>query len=525
MRQKFYFFSLIAALLVVFSFTGCNNRNAFDFSQLDEIDANGDWGFPLVNAEYTIGDIMDMSNNTGVIHQGADGTLEIRYEYTFDSVLSAAEYLDSYLGDNISVSGTKTFSSAGLPPMQGNVQVLYHDTLKAQFPADQIQIESASLKSGQIAIQVTYNVSQPTQIDVTCPQLTSASGQPFHMTAQASGGSYSTTLDLSGYSLHVTSNNEVDFFMEVSCNANLGTMPDELTFSYSASFHQVAFREIRGRFTAVDLPLDKEWDFDSQFLRDHISGNMTLLNPQVTCEIMNTFPVRGTLILNQAQLSGGGYSASLLSHSPATIQIPGSTNQFTPVSLPIANSLLLSPNYDHFKLNGSAIINPDGFSTPTLVFRDDQYISLRVTVVLPFEMNMEDIAFCDTIQFGGINVPNESAFSNLLMRLGIENGLPLNFQLQAYFYDSQTATIKDSLFTNPQPVLSAQNGVPRMSELFASKDNFEEVRRMLECDNIILRARIYTDGAPISINVAQSLRVHLSARMNVNLNGLVDLGN
>ena len=511
-------------MFATIALVGCNN-NAFDFSHLEEIDANGDWGVPLLNAEYTIGDILEMSDNVGYLQQGSDGTLEIRYEYTFDSVISASEYLDSYVNHDISVEGTRSFSAGDLPPVQGNIQVLYNDTLSTQFPADKVILEHATLKSGQIQLMVTYNLTQPTRIDVTCPQLTSASGQTFHVEAQSSGGSYTTTLDLSGYSLTVASDNKIDFYMEVSCNANTGTLPNELTFSYRAAFDQVAFSEIRGKFVAVDIPVDKEWDFDSQFLRDHISGSMTLLNPQVTCEILNTFPVDGSVVLNQAQLSGGGQSSSLLATSPATITIPGSTQQFVPVNLPIASSLLLSPDYDHFKLVGNATINPNGFNTPTLVFRDDQLISLRICVVLPLEMNMDDISFRDTIAFSGLSLPNESAFSNMLLRLGVTNGLPLNFQVQAYFYDSGTSTVKDSLFAGPQTVLSAVNGVPRFSEILATKESYEEVLRMLSCDNIILEARLYTDGSPISINVAQSIRLQLGARMNVDLNSLVNAGN
>lgn len=523
MRQKLHSFLSVVVFLMTISFIGCNN-NAFDFSQLDEIDANGDWGFPLLNAEYTIGDILELSDDAGWVQQSSDGTLEIRYEYTFDSVISASEYLDSYFNQEIAVEGTRTFTSVELPAIQGNIQPLFYDTLVAQFPSDMILLESASLKSGEIVIHIDYNLTQQTKLVVTCPQLTSASGQPFHVEAQSTGGSYETTIDLSRYNLTVPSDNAIDFFMEVSCNANT-TLPSEMSFSYRAAFRKVTFEEIRGKFVAVDIPVDKEWDFDSQFLRDHISGSMTLLNPQVTCEVLNTFPVRGTIVLNQAELSGGGQSASLLSSSPSTVEIPGNTSQFVPVDLPIANSLLLTPDYDHFKLNGNAIINPDGFSTPTLVFRENQLISLRVSVVLPLEIDVDDIVFRDTIPFGGITLPLESTFSNMLLRLGINNALPLNFQMQIYFYDSQTATVKDSLFTEPQVVLSALNGVPRFSEIFATKDQFEEVQRMLACDNIILQARLFGDGEPISINVAQSIRIHLGARMNVDLNSLVNIGN
>ena len=522
MRQILHSLSSVVVMLATIVLVGCNN-NAFDFSQLEEIDANGDWGFPLLNAEYTIGDILEMSDNVGYLQQGSDGTLEIRYEYTFDSVISASEYLDSYFDNDISVEGTRTFGVGELPPIQGNVQVLYNDTLTAQFPSDMIQIESARLKSGQIHLSITYNLMQTTRIVVTCQQLTSASGQPFHVDAQSNGGSYATTLDLSGYFLTVPSGNAVDFYIEVSCDANTGSIPNELTFSYSAAFSHVTFSEIRGKFVAVDIPVDKEWNFDSQFLRDHISGSMTLLNPQVTCEILNTFPVDGSIVLNQAELSGGGQSSSLLANSPATVTIPGNTQQFVPVNLPIASSLLLSPDYDHFKLVGNATINPNGFNTPTLVFREDQVISLRISVVLPLEMNMDDISFRDTIPFNSLELPNESAFSNMMLRLGLTNGLPLNFQLQAYFYDSQSGTVIDSLFSEPQTVLSALNGTPRFSEIFATKESFQEVQQMFSCDNVILEARLFTDGSPISINVAQSIRIQMSARMNVDVNSLVNV--
>ena len=524
MRQIIHSLLSVVVVFASIAFIGCNN-NAFDFSQLDQIDANGDWGFPLLNAEYTIGDILEMSDNVGNLQQGSDGTLEIRYEYTFDSVISASEYLDSYFNQDIAVEGSRTLSLDDIPSSQGSVQILFQDTLVAQFPDDMVIIEHATLKEGNVNLHVDYNLMQPTQIIVTCPQLVSPSGQTFHAEGQATGGEYSTTLNLSGYSLTVPSDNAIDFYIQVSCTASAGSLPNQLSFSYRAAFDQIKFSEIYGKFVAVNIPVDKDWDFDTQFLRDHISGNITLHNPQVTCEVLNTFPVNGIIVLNQAQLSGGNQSSSLLANSPATVLVPGNTNQFEPVNLPIASTVLLSPDFSHFKLVGNATINPAGFNTSTLVFREDQVISLRLSVVLPLSVNMDNISFRDTIPFGGLTLPNESAFSNMLLRMGLTNGLPLNFQMQAYFYDSQTSTVKDSLFTEPQTVLSALNGTPRFSEIFATKESYQEVQQMLSCDNIILEARLYTDGLPISINVAQSIRVQLGARMNVDMNSLVNAGN
>ncbi len=521
--RKVLNFNYLLVLFAIMVFAGCNN-NAFDFSQLNDIDMEGDWGLPLLNAEYTIGDILTLADNPSLIQQNSDGTLEIRYEYSFDSLISASEYLDSYIHQDISVNGTKTFSSAGLPPAVGNVQVLYNDTLTAELPADKVIIESASLKEGLVNIQVSYNLTQLTTLTVTCPQLKNAAGQIFEVSANATGGSYQETFNVSGYTLTCAADQKIDFYMEVKSSVNGVSLPDELTFTYNASFSQLQFNEIRGKFATVDLALDKEWDFYTEFLRQHINGTMTIMNPQVTCEILNTFPVDGNVVLQEATLSGPGVSGSLLATTPATIYIPGSTGQFTPVSLPLASSLLLSPDYNHFKLRGNASLNPNGLSTPTLVFRDDQLISLRLTVTLPLELSIDNIHFNDTINFGGINLPSEMGFSNIFLRMALYNGLPVNFQMQAYFYDSQTNTVKDSLFTDARTVLSAQGETPRMTELFATKENYSDVQNMFACDKIILSAKLFTEGQSVSINANQSLRVQLSARFNMDVNGLANLG-
>lgn len=522
--RKGLHFKLLITIFAIMAFAGCRNENAFDFSHLDGIDAEGDWGLPLVNAEYSIGDILSLADNAGSLQQNSDGTLEIRYQYTFDSLISASEYLDSYFNQDIEVSGSKTFSSGSLPPATGGVQILYKDTLTAELPADKVIIESASIKEGQINVHVTYNINASTTLTFTCPQLRNASGQAFSVEASASGGEYQGTFNVSGYTLTGTPSNKIDFYLDVSCNAS-GSLPSQLTFNYQASFNHLRFTEIRGKFATVNLPLNKEWDFDTEFLRQHIAGTVTIMNPQVTCEILNTFPIDGNIVLNEASLSGPGVSGSLLASSPATIYVPGSTGQFTPVSLPLTSSLLLSPDYNHFKLVGNASLNPNGLNTPTLVFSEDQLISLRLTVTLPLNFSVDNIHFYDTIAFGGVNLPAEMGFSNLFLRMGLTNGLPLNFQMQAYFYDSQTATVVDSLFDEARVVARAQGNVPQLTELYATKESYNDVQRIFACDKIILSATLFTDGQPVSINVNQSLRVQLSARFNMDMNEIVNLGN
>ena len=146
-------------------------------------------------------------------------------------------------------------------------------------------------------------------------------------------------------------------------------------------------------------------------------------------------------------------------------------------------------------------------------------------MTLPLRVSADHITFRDTFDFkSGIELPDEPAFSNLGLRLGLNNGLPLSFGVQVYFFDSQTQTIQDSLFSNPQPVLAAVNGTPRLTELFAAKEDLYAVQRLLNCDAIILRASLNTDNQPVIINANQTLGVELSASVNVDVNELVHSG-
>lgn len=511
----------IVSLFVSVLMVGCFDPNAFDFSRLQNVEAEGTWGIPVINAKYTIGDILAMADNPDFLTPGDDGVLEINYEFTKDSVIAASEYLDTYFNDALHLSGSETMSIGSLPLPVDNIQTLFTETLSFEFPEDKLLIERAALKSGFVTVVLNYNVMAQVEVKLTCGQLTNSAGQAFHSELSASGGHYEQTFDFSGYTLNVQSDNKVEIDLEVSCVIG-SSLPSTIEFNYDVSFNKVLFSEVRGKFATVTVPVENTWEFDLQYIADHFAGTMTVLDPKVTCEIMNTFPIDANIVVQDATLSGPGISSSILSSTPATIYVPGSTGQYAPVQLPLASAITLSPSYRHFNLEGDVSVNPGGMNTPTLVLREDQLINLRIKIVLPLKMQLNHLTFSDTIDFSGLTVPEEPAFSNLLLRLGLYNGLPLSFAAQAYFYDSQTRTIKDSLFTSYQMVDAAVNGEPVLTELFVSKKDLHVVQEMLTCDQIIIKAMLNTDGRSAAIRSDQTLKVELGAQFNMDVNVLVN---
>lgn len=518
MKKKLSLFLLFAAVLMA----GCFDKKAFDFSRFGNIEAEGTWGIPVVNAQYTIADILSMADNPDYLVPGDDGILEIRYEFTKDSVIAASEYLDTYFNSEaLHLHDATSYSISSLPvPVEG-VQIIFDEKVVFGFPEDKVMIETASLKSGLITLTLDYNVMAQVQVRATCTQLTNSAGEPFQSVLSTSGGHYEQTFDFSGYTLTVPSDNRLEIDLEVSCS--LGTsLPDPIEFEYDVRFTKILFSEIRGKFATVLASVNETWDFDLGYIADHFAGTMTILDPKVTCEIQNTFPIDANVVFENATLSGPGVSCSILSSSPVSRYVPGSTSGYAPVDLPLASAITLSPSYRHFNLQADFAVNPGGMSTPTLVLREDQLINLRLKIVLPLKLQLNHLAFSDTLDFSGLTVPEEPAFSNLLLRLGLYNGLPLSFAAQAYFYDSQTNTVKDSLFTSYQPVAAAENGEPRLTELFVSKKDLHVVQELLSCDQIIIKAMLNTDGLPVEIRSDQTLKVELGAQFNLDVNALVN---
>jgi hypothetical protein len=513
-------------VLAVALFASCHNKHAFDFSRFSDIEANGHWGVPLVDAEYTIGDILSLTEGIEYIHVNDNGTMEIRYQYQKDSVISADYYMDIFAQQSFSASESQSFSGSGQPAPAGTTVPLLNDTLSLSFPSDQVILNSATAKTGILQLNIQYDLTCLVQIEITCPQLVSYTNQPYHVIESCSTGNFSTTLDFGGYTINALEGNTVEFYIRASTVSDGNPYPAEVSFNYTVTVSQMSFSRIEGNFVRLDLPFDETWDFDLAFLRQHVTGTMQIYNPQVVLEVMNTFPVDADITLNEASLSGPGVTSSIISSNEAHVHVPASTSVFTPQNLPLASSILLSPDYSSFRLRGSASVNTPGINAPThLVFTDQQLISLRISVTLPLRVSADHITFCDTLDFSsGIDLPDEPAFSNLGLRLGLYNGLPLSFGMQVYFFDSQTQTVRDSLFSNPQPVLAAVNGTPRLTELFAAKEDLYAVQRLLNCDAIILRASLNTDNQPVIINANQTLGVELSASVNVDVNELVHSG-
>jgi len=517
MNMKKITFSLIAVFAIVM--LSCRD-NAFDFSHLDTIDGEGNWGIPVTAVEYSIEDILNMAENIPIA-PGTDGTLQLEYATEVDSIISSNKFL-SCLSDrefNLRNSFQVNLPTQTIP--SGATFTILQDTMDCEMPGDEVRVEAARIKSGQLAFAFTHNCPANVEVEVVCSQLQTPSGNTFSQTFNNQSGS-EQQISLAGYRITPMSVNKLRFRIVIKGIANGSAMPTTANFSYDLSVRHIIFEEMIGRVCSYSTDITKSIDLNLDYIAKTMGGNFTIYNPDIRCEVNNMFPVGAHIVMSQAALVGPGVpSASLIATSPATINVPAATQQFEQVALPISSSLTFNPQMNEARLSANVTVNPEGFNTSgCLVLHENQFIHLRVSFKIPLHVKMDNVTFCDTLDFSQTDFPDIEGISNMAMRCIFENTLPLDLFCQVYFYDEVSHTIRDSLFHNSHLIMGCYGNTPTLYENYITKDNMDELRSLLRCNKIILKAKVDTDGHQVCIRNEQKLRILMGASFNLNLNDL-----
>lgn len=508
---------VLIACFAIFVFS-CND-NAFDFSQLHSIDAEGCWGIPVADVHATIEDILNKTDNIP-LHANPDGLLQLEYDTEVDSVISSDQILHFLADQQVDLHGTHSIDISSLPTHDAMSLTLFSDTLTADLPSDKVLLEMARIKSGLVRFSISHNCPISLTAELSCPQLTNATGGVFSQTVTISNNS-NDQISLAGYTLTPEPNNRLKFYLRLSVAISAEQLPDIVNLSYDLSVGNFDLEEIRAKVAPISINVNRSIDLKLDYIAKTMGGSFTVYNPDIRCEVYNMFPIDARIVLNEAALHGPEIpSASLIATSPATIDVPSSTAQFENVDLPISPSLTFNPKMNEAHVSAKVTFNPGGFNTPAIDLREGEYIHFKVSFKLPLHLQMDNISFRDTLAFPKTNFPAIEGISNMVLRCLFENNLPLDLFCQVYFYNSETQTIQDSLFDQTQLLVGCYGPQPSISEAFVSKDDFGVIRTIFNCDKIILKATISTDGQQVCVRNDQKLRLRLGAKFNLNLGEL-----
>lgn len=425
-------------LLVLLSLAACNPLDSWNNIKTPKYQPGV--AFPLINTDFTIGEMLGKFNDGRYIDTLADGTIAVVYR-----------------GKAISLGGEDVYAFPAIndvPIPLNNTNIPFNTLLGQDF-------KKIIFKGGNIVLKVS-NTPNLFANDVTCK----VTFNNFKLNGQALSSSFiipknagaaatsitqnisttGATLDLSSGDLNITYtiNNQNTPFT----GGNLSFSLENMQYSYiEGKIPQYPFSLDE---TLVDLDIFKYWKL----------GNIYFKDPRINLIVANSYgvPVRAQANILNAIASNGVKTAITNSNYPNNIF------NFPYPSVSQAGTYAV----DTFKFNGtnsnlgqviqqrppqveyqvSADLNPDGLQG---FITDSSKFDIYLDIALPMYGHATNYTL--TKDFA-TDMSIFSAMEYAKFKLITENGFPADVKLQLLFLDESGKTL-DSLFSGNSIILQA----------------------------------------------------------------------
>ncbi|MFN0200845.1 MAG: hypothetical protein ACKVTZ_04965 [Bacteroidia bacterium] len=489
-------------------------------TELDKVkldDFAPELALPLINANFTVQDILDNFDTGGFIGQDNAGIIRLVYkgnvlELKGDELFTVPNIAPV----NVPLVSTGSTTTVALPSLNGE------KLSEIRFKAGTMKL---TFKNPSAVLAVTVSLSFP-----DCQK----NGQPLSITKTLSPNQSETeTIAMAGYRALLP---DGKFNLSYNVNSTQPISQVDLTFE----LNQVKYSYLEGNFQQIgfNFPLDS---VDLPIFRNLTDGAITFTDPRVAFNFNNSYglPLRiSTQTLSAFTQLGGVIPFS----SPAYFNAVTGKHEFdfaypsigevgqsksTTIALNRSNSNLgnIISNIPHEVLYElSAESNPNNLPDNFFI-TDSSKLAIDVNVELPFTGKAKWVTLLDTFK---VSFDAFAALQTAGFKAVIENSLPFAGDLQLYFYHSN-GTLLDSMFTGSATLFTAAENLnaQTLSPTKTNKEAYFDAARFKQLKTstqIVLKARMSTlrEGQDeVNIYNTSGLSVKLGVISSVGVAGLV----
>jgi hypothetical protein len=510
-----------------------------------EMEVNGGIIVPVAYGSLSIDDLISKldSSSSDFINEYEDGLLYITYE---DSINSFAA------SDLISMPDQNFFqyfieSDVDVPPYPWSDTITIERTelFDLNFTNGE-RLDSIILDAANLHIELNSTFLHKGQFKITCPTI-KKNGIPFSDSIQISSydGNFSNISDFSldGYTVEInndidpdTSFLEVDFVLDLYNSGNPVNAGDHVTIT--ATINNIDFSSAYGYVGDYELA-GQEGNIELGFFNDFIDGDFEFENPQFNINLSNSygFPVEANINTLKGYKENDSIALSFNSGvNPFRIAYPslaefGETKD-TVISINGDNSTIgefLGFLPSEIKYNISAASNPDGIGASYNFVKDDSKLDLGLEVILPLWFKADIMALEDTVELNLYKeTENLDMINNLTIKLAVNNGIPLEINIQGTLTDSLYNEINTLFAPDNLPVIKGADigaegkvNVPVLKEsnISYSKDEIDELKNV---KYLIITARIkttdYSNNSMVKFYSDYSIDFNLGLDIDYNVN-------
>jgi len=474
-------YRLLMFLLVVLHFSSCKKYEGLEVELPDP-----EYAIPLGTFNLGINDVIEGINDSTTLLIDAEGLIHLKYKGIIQDFKGTdiAAFIDQWAG----VFPVFNLSRGNLPfSTPGNIDLDY-----------------ALLSEGKIIFGYASSHPEPVNMTITLKNILDDLGNPYIYSRdheEPFAEFFTDTIDLTGYRLQPTN--------------------DSVVLTYDL------FLKNSGVFDKIDLWGVNIIGFGASYIEGYLGQEtFSIEDPSINVIIKNGFgfPIRsegtamnffledGSIVpLNSAVINDINVDFPSFSEVGVT---KTTVFPFNNTNSNISDLILSRPEALEYQFK--AIPNPDLDTSIRGFFVDSSAFQIQVDVDLPLHGWARNFLAEDTSKID--LEPIDQKILSAELKMNIDNGLPLNVDLQAYFLDENNVAI-DSLFNGDLQLLEGPGvGEPAVSKSILIPLTASQIDNLFLAKQIAATAILNTSGGDeISIKVLENQLIDLSMGLKINL--------
>ena len=490
----------IALVLVALALSACN-KDHYDVSTVQGVNAEGELLLPVASASFTMDEMMRRFEIDSMITFGEDGNMSYGYCYEHHGAVKGSDLLrfkDWNYEHHLSVEN----------PLSGQwfgyLDTIVNTSQVITFEADHIYVMSAVMRSGRFEFELESNVANLGQVVVTSSDITDADGNDLHFVYSPAMGQ--TGFDLAGLHYRTNEANTLTLNYEFHINLN-GMMEPEIELNARIAATDLAIKEMSGYVEAYESRNRIDTSFN--LFPNNFSGSLEINNARIRISERNTFDLAARLVVDTAMMYGQGVpSYSILDPLPYVVDLPSQTD-FSEVS---NHSLHGTLNTAGGQVMASSLfmVNPLG-GTELVTVDEANQIDVRVDVDIPFAFVIDHVGYIDTVNMRLSEIELPDMIERLDLELTFNSTLPIDMYGKFYIYNSQNQQITDTLIRDGRLIAASFDGHATTTTLSleVTEDRIQDV---MHSDRIIMEYLLDTETHDMVLNANQKLDLFVKAR-------------
>jgi hypothetical protein len=423
---------------------------------------------PLVSSSLGIRDALDqLGDSIDFLRVESDGGLTVFYSVDYETPESGdiLKLSDQLFADAIALTSTE------LSDLTNTGSVTVNRSFVFDYNVGSSEIDRLLWKLGNGMLSINSSLQHDIDFEITFPRIRK-NGTPLSASISSNYVGVnpledSVAVDFTDYDadLTKTSQGHSEFAADVTItinrvNGNAVGLFETVAFGLSCTNQR--YREAIGYFGNANFAVGVD-TLNIDLLENTSNGSFTAFDPRLKFVFTNSFGIPIEMKVLEFKGINNDNNAVDLTGLPDPLPFPNLG--ILDFKQSKKDSLVLNRNTSNladFLGNLPAKVvyhldvttNPDGNTVNRNWITDESKLKVEIGAELPIHGTARDFEF-EQIQPFEFDLEQAELIEEVLLRIYTENGLPVDLALQAYFEDSTTNTVLDSLFGTDQLVLAA----------------------------------------------------------------------